>query len=203
MIKINLLKSTGLSAAPSSMMGTSVGFEASAGGDPKVAIGKFVAMLVFPLLLYVYEFSNLSSLKEQESAAVAEAQKLEEKKKAFGDAAPRVDKYKQQKAKIDRQMGVTRILAKNRLQVVKALDAIQELTPPQIWYSALVIDNGDVVAQGFASSYGDFQPYYNRISSSPLFSSFNPIKQESSPTDVNGRPAFKFEVRFHIGKAET
>jgi Tfp pilus assembly protein PilN len=203
MIKINLLRSTGLSAAPSTMMGTSAGFEATSGSEQKLALGKLGVLLLFPLLIYAYEYSNISTLKEQEASAVGEAQKLEDKKKSFGDAAPRVEKFKQQKAKIDRQMSVIRVLAKNRLQAVKALDAIQELTPPQIWYSALIIDNGDVVAQGFATSYADFQPFYNRISSSPIFSNFNPIKQESTPTDVNGRPAYKFEVRFHIGKAET
>ncbi len=203
MIKVNLLRSTGLGASPSTMMGTSAGFEASAANDQKVAIGKLLVLLIFPLLIYAYEYSNLSTLTEQKAAAEAEAQKIEDKKKSFGEAAPRVEKYKAQKAKIDRQMAVIRVLAKNRLQAVKALDAIQELTPSQIWYSSLVIDNGDVVAQGFATSYGDFQPYYNRISSSPIFSGFLPIKQESNPTDVNGRPAYKFEVRFHIGKAET
>ena len=203
MIRINLLRSTGLSAAPSTMMGASSGFEASGDLDQKVAIGKFAVLLIFPLLIYAYEYSNLSTLKEQQAAAEAEAQKIEDKKKSFGEAAPRVEKYKLQKAKIDRQMGVIRVLAKNRLQAVKALDAIQELTPPQIWYSSLVIDNGDVIAQGFASSYSDFQPYYNRISTSPIFSSFNPIRQESSPSDVNGRPAYKFEIRFHLGKAES
>lgn len=204
MIKINLLRSTGLQAGGiTTMMGTTAGFEASGANDQKVALGKLGVLLLFPLLVYAYEYSNLSTLKDQLQAVENEAQKIEAKKSSFGDAAPRVEKYKQQKEKIDRQMGVIRILAKNRLEAVKALDAIQELTPPQIWYSSLVIDNGDVVAEGFASSYADFQPYYNRISSSPIFSNFNPVKQENNPTDVNGRPAFKFEVRFHIGKAES
>jgi len=203
MIKVNLLRSSGLSAAPTTMLGTSVGFEAGAGVDEqKLALGKLAVLLVFPLLLYAYEYSNLSTLKEQQTTAEGEANALEQKKKAFGDAAPKVEKFKKQKAKIDRQMAVIRVLAKNRLQAVKALDAIQELTPKEIWYSELSIDNGDVVAKGFATAYSDFQPYYNRISSSPLFSGFNPVMQESSPTDVNGRPAYKFEVRFHIGRPE-
>jgi hypothetical protein len=202
MIKVNLLRSTGLSAAPT-MMGTSAGFEITGADEQKLALGKGAVIALFPLLLYAYEYSNLSTLKDQQATAEAEAKAIEDKKAAFGDAAPKVEKYKAQKAKIDRQMKVIRSLAKNRLQAVKALDAIQNLTPQQVWYDSLSIDNGDVIAKGFASSNSEFQGFYNAIQTSPLFSNFNPVVQDKDPTDVNGRPGYKFEVRFHIGKPES
>jgi Tfp pilus assembly protein PilN len=199
MIKVNLLRSTGLSSAPTM---SSSGGELSAADEKKLATGKAVVILVFPLLLFAYEYSNISALKTQLDTIDTEAKAIEAKKAAFGDAAPKVDKFKKMQRKIDRQMVVIKMLAKNRLTDVKALDAIQELTPNQVWFESLTIDNGIVSAKGYATSNSELQPFYNRISSSPLFSNFNLVTQDSTPVDVNGRPALKFEIRFSIGRPD-
>lgn len=200
MIKINLLRSTGFSAAPMTM-GTSSGIETGTGDQKKLAIGKLAVILVLPLLLYAYEYSNLSSLKTQFDAADNEAKAVEAKKAAFGDAGPKVEKYTKQKKKIDAQMLVIRALTKNRLREVKALDAIQEITPTQIWYDSLSFDGGEVTAKGYAVSDADLQTLYTRLSTSPLFSNFTPGASGATP-DPNGKQATKFECKFHIGRKD-
>jgi Tfp pilus assembly protein PilN len=200
MIRINLLRSTGFSSAPS-VMGMSSGTEMSGADQQKLAIGKLVVMLIFPLLLYGYEYSNLSGLKSQFDAADTEAKAVEAKKAAFGDAGPKVEKYTKQKKKIDAQMVVIRALTKSRLREVKALDAIQEITPPQIWYDSLTFDGGEVTAKGYAVSDADLQTLYSRLSTSPLFSNFTP-GASGGPPDPTGKSSTKFECKFRIGRQD-
>ncbi len=200
MIRINLLRSTGFSATPS-MMGTSSSIDVSGGDQKKLAFGKLAVMLIFPLLLYAYEYSNLSALKTQFEAADTAVKSVDAKKAAFGDAAPKVEKYTKQKKKIDAQMIVIRALTKDRLREVKALDAIQEITPPQIWYNSLSFEGGEVTAKGYAVTDADLQTLYARLSTSPLFSNFTP-GASGGPADPNGKQATKFECKFRIGKQD-
>lgn len=204
MIRVNLLRSTGLaSAAPA---GTMVGASASVDFSDnsavnKLAAGKIAVMAVFPLLLYAYEYSNVSSLQDQFKAVDSEATKTEEKKKAFGDVAPKVEKFSKQKKKIDRQMTVIRDLAKNRLREVKALDQIQKITPPSVWFTELTMAEGVVSAKGFSSSTDGVDQLFTALSNSPIFSDIRPGKTGGT-VDAQGNPSSSFEVTFRIGKAE-
>lgn len=199
MIRVNLLRSTGLASASPSSFGASIGFESGGENTQKLAIGKLVVILVFPLLLYAYEYSNLSSLQEQFATVDAEAKQLEAKKQTFGDAAPKVEKYTKLKRKIDYQMEEIRKLTKNRLREVKALDAIQEITPPQVWYDSLSFKDENVIVKGYALTDADLGTLYQRLSTSPLFSNFTPGTQGQSQ-DASGKTVTKFDCRFSLGK---
>lgn len=197
MIRINLLKSTGLTATPSVGGGGDVG----AVDQQKLGAAKLFVILLCPILLYAYEYSNISTLKAQVVAAEEEAKKVEAKKAAFGDAAPKVEKYTKLKAKIDSQMATIRSLTRNRLREVKALDSLQEITPSQVWYESITMNGGLVKAKGYSLTDEDLTALFSKLTNSAIFSRFEP-KSQTYATSASGAKIVKFDIEFRVGKQD-
>ncbi len=199
MIRVNLLRSTGLSASTSAM--SSGGGNVSSVDQQKMGGVKLVVILLFPILLYAYEYSNISSLKSQLASVQAESLKITAKKAAFGDTAPRVEKYTKQKAKIDSQMAVIGKFTKNRLREVKALDSLQEITPPQVWFETISMSGGLVRAKGYSLTDEGLTALFTKLTNSAIFSRFEP-KSQSYQNAANGSRVLKFDVEFHVGRQD-
>lgn len=197
MIRINLLRSTGMSAAAPAF-----GADGSVGvvvvDQQKIGAMKLVAILIFPILLYVYETMNVSSLESQRADIEAQAAAVEAKNAAYGDVGPRVERYTKEKQRIDSQLGIIRELAKNRLREVKALDSLQSLTPPQVWFDTIKIEGSLVKATGYSVSDDGLGALFSSLNNSPVFSRFEP-KAQSQTVSSSGERTVKFDVEFQIG----
>jgi Tfp pilus assembly protein PilN len=194
MIKINLLRTTGLQGAPQE-----AGAATSVDGRND-AYKKIAAILVGPLLLFAYENLTQTELRDelnQLNARVAEAQG---EKGRFGDQGPRVAKYTKEKERIDSETEVVKELARNRLREVKSLDAIQSLMPPKTWIRRLEIEGNTVSMEGYSITDSGVADLIRALESSVFFSRVEPksTSQEMLPTG----PVKKFELEFRIGKRE-
>ena len=197
MIKVNLLKNTGLEGAAIS---SQPGMHIVAVDQQKLAIGKVAVMLVFPGLVWVYESINISSLSQSLAAIQKQVTELDAEKQKYGDAAPKVEKFTKEKKRIDQHLDGIRELAKNRLREVKALDMLQTITPNQVWFDKILIDGSHVKATGYSNTDEGIETLYAQLSHSAMFSSFEP-KSQSQET-VNGQKVMRFDVEFRIGRSE-
>ena len=199
MIRINLLRSTGLTASP--VMGGLSDGDAMSADQGKVVGTKIVAMLFLPLLVYGYEYTHLAGLNSQLDAAVAQAAAVEKKKAVYGDAGPKVERFTKQKEKIDAQIAVIRSLTKNRLREVKALDSLQEITPPPVWFDDITMENGLVRAKGYSLTDEGLNELFAKLTNSAIFSRFEP-KSQTYKTAPDGTRTLAFEIEFRVGKQD-
>lgn len=206
MIRVNLLRTTGMTASAP----TSNPFGGGAGGgtslitvdSEKTAGAKLAVILLFPLLLYGYEYMTLSELETQRTQITNEASAVEGKRSAYGDAGPRVEKYKKEKERIDTQLNAIRELTKDRLRVLKTLDTLQTITNTitQVWFDSIKIDGPVVNVAGYSLTDEGLSTLFSSLNNSPFFSKLVPLKQEAA--QENGQRVVKFQVEFTIGRGE-
>jgi Tfp pilus assembly protein PilN len=197
MIRVNLLRNTGLDAA---IVGGQ-GIQVIAVDQQRNAIIKVFVSIVLPLVLYVYESINISNLQQAASQAEARVAAVEAEIAQYGDQGPRVEKFTKEKQRIDQHLDGIQAIAKNRLREVKALDNLQSLTPLQVWFEEVSIEGGLVKAKGFSNTDEGVATLYAKIQNEAMFSNFEPKSQEQDT--VNGVKVMKFEVEFRIGRQET
>ncbi|MES2963591.1 MAG: PilN domain-containing protein [Bdellovibrionota bacterium] len=195
MIRVNLLRNTGLDAA---VVG-GPGMQVVAVDQQRIAIVKLVVILLFVIALYIYEKINISNLQQAAAEISARVTEVEAKIAQYGDQGPRVEKFTKEKQRIGQHLEGVEAIAKDRLREVKALDNVQSITPVQVWFEKIVIRNGLVQAIGYSNTDEGVANFYAQLQNSPMFSSFEPKSQEQET--VNGAKAMKFEVEFRIGKA--
>lgn len=207
MIRVNLLRTTGMSAsAPTSNPfggGAPTGGTAIISVDSEKAGGaKLAVILIFPILLYAYEYMTISELEVKKTQVTNEATAIEGKRSAYGDAGPRVEKYKKEKERIDTQLNAIRELTKDRLRVLKTLDTLQTITNTitQVWFNSIKIEGPLVKVAGYSLSDEGLNTLFTALNSSPFFSKLVPLNQEAA--QENGQRVVKFQVEFTIGRGE-
>ncbi|RYZ74522.1 MAG: hypothetical protein EOP05_09165 [Proteobacteria bacterium] len=204
MIRVNLLRSTGMTPAAPAMggmfsgMGSGGGTSVAVVDQEKVGGIKLAVILCFPILLYAYEFMNISGLETEKAKVEAEAAAVEGKRAAYGDSGPKVEKYTKEKQRIDTQLATIRELTKTRLREVKTLDSLQSLTPAQVWFDSIKIEGNLVKASGYSITDEGLASLFQQLNSSPVFSKFEP-KSQTQSTSASGQRTVKFEVEFTIG----
>jgi Tfp pilus assembly protein PilN len=195
MIRVNMLRS--LSLAPGSP-GAITGNDILSPDIQKQAIYRLLLVLAFPLALYIYQLANISALEDLIVKANAQVKEIENKKAKFGDAAPKVKKFTDEKNRIDGQLETIRGLMRNRLREVKALDALQNVVPTRLWLTRITIDSGKVKLEGKALDDGAIDTFKGSMMSSPVFSQYTPAGQSKDPlTNID-----QFSAEFRIGRQE-
>lgn len=193
MIKINLLKNMG-------------GTEGGAGGVSvaitnetlRMVVLKVFATFILIIGLMIYENVNLSEIDDQIKKIQLNVQQVQAEKAKFGDAGPKIELYNKEKIRVDKELEVVRVIARNRLREVKALDAIQSLMPAKAWTKKIVIEGNLVKLDGYTSSDDGVNEIIRALEGSVYFSKVEPknTSQENRP----GGPVKRFELEFRIGK---
>ncbi len=200
MIRVNLLRNMGMSAATS--MGTSVvGSEIVSVDVRRQAAIKVVVILLFPMLMFIWEKLRLNSLQADRTQIQQRVDAVEAEKASFGSAAPRVEKANRLKSKIEKEAGVIRELAKNRLREVKVLDQLQSVFPSGAWLDQVTMENGKIVLDGFALNEGSLTELLQALKANVYFSQPNPKGTSLVNNPLLGSVT-KFNVEFNVGRQE-
>lgn len=194
MIKINLLKNMGLAQGIAS--------EASVltPETVKLTVAKIFAILIFPLILLVYERSTLSEFEDALQKVREKVQAAQAARAKFGDAGPKIEMYNKEKLRVDKELEVVRTIARNRLREVKSLDAIQSLMPAKTWIKKISIDNNVAKVEGYTSSNEGVTDFIHALEANVNFSKVEP--KYTSQETIAGGIVKKFELEFRIGKQE-
>jgi Tfp pilus assembly protein PilN len=193
MIKVNLLRNTGMAQAGDLNL-------MAASPDVKRAMGiRVLVILLFPFALYIYESISIHQAQRELDEWKAKVATLTAEKAKYGDAAPRIEKASKQKALVEKKLDAIRGIARSRLREVKTLDALQTLIPPRTWIRRVSMDGNLVSLEAFSSSSEGVTEFIRALDSSVFFSKVEPKKtmQETTPAGVVVK---KFELEFHIGK---
>lgn len=131
MIKINLLKSYNL--ADSDVLK-----EMEELKHVKVEMMKRVfVVLLGPMALYAYEYSNIPDLAAQRTAAQTQLTQLTEFNQKKEAMAKEIVKYEEDKKRINRQTRFLERVSKERLYPVELLNKVAEIIPRGVWLNSL------------------------------------------------------------------
>jgi Tfp pilus assembly protein PilN len=125
---------------------------------------------------------------------------IRSEKDTFGDAAPIVQKYNEQKESLEKQIKVLESLTENRLREVKLLDAVQSITPPKAWIEHISITNGKASMSGFAPEESAVSGLYRSLEANVLFSNVK-VKSEAIESPNVGLVQ-RFEFSFNAGRVK-
>lgn len=185
-------------------MGTSLG--GSAGEIISVDVRRQAAVkaaiiLMFPMLLFIWEKLRINSLEAEKTQIQQRVQAAEAEKASFGSAAPRVEKANKLKMKIETEIKVIRELAKNRLREVKALDQLQSVLPGGTWLSEVSMTGGNVVLNGMALNEGSLTELLTALNSNVFFSMVQPKGTALQSIPELGSVT-TFNIEFRVGRSE-
>jgi Tfp pilus assembly protein PilN len=185
MIRVNLLRNFGKAAAPSANTSVGEGFGATiVGSAPASSQNEMVLKVVFlilPLLgvwgygMYIdsEKANELKKVQGQMQAMQAEVTRLQPEIEA-------VDRFKKEKAQLQRQINTIKDLSKSRLQNVKALDAFHDIVPPKAWLTKLKFEGSAVTIEGYAKEDSVVVGFMKGLKTSIFFTNVRLIKTVES-----------------------
>lgn len=197
MIRINLLRNLGLAASGTSMTGGS-GDIISVDVRRQAAV-RMVVILLFPLLLLIWENLKINSLEAQKAQTQQRVDAVEGEKASFGSAGPRVEKANKLKQKIQREITVIRELAKNRLREVKALDQLQSVLPAGVWLKKVTMESGKISMVGTALTSASVTELLTALNSNVFFSQVEPKGTKSQTHETLGNVT-EFQIQCRVGR---
>lgn len=192
MIKVNLLKTAGATVGVSATPG-----EAPSSEVQKQAGIRLGAILGAIAILYIYNMFVVSAQQDRLRAINQEIADIEQQKLALGPTTPLVEKYNAEKKTIEGQLEVLRVLARNRLREVKALDAIQTLMSEKTWLKELKTEGGMLSMSGYSLTDDGITDLIRALDSSVFFSDL--VVRSTSEERLENSVVKKFDVEFKIG----
>jgi type IV pilus assembly protein PilN len=197
MIKINLLRNLGSGA----VVGTSVQTDMPLSQEAQKQFAyRFGVICLAVGALILYEKIQLSVQQGEIDAVTTKINSVRAEKEKYGDAAPIVQKYNEQKVKLDAQIKILEGLTENRLREVKLLDTIQSVLPQKAWLDELSMDQGKVMMKGFVPDDQGVSSLYSALETNVLFSNVK-VKSEAMDLPSIGS-AHKFEFTYNAGKVK-
>jgi hypothetical protein len=160
MIKVNLLKGKGANTKTQARANYTDDLEdlnfdeevgSGGGGDPKVIV-KFLMMLVFPALLYVYEWYNIGVLDETIRNLQSQKSILDGEVNKLKPEFDRLKSLKEANDELNRKIKIVKDLGRLRLREIKAIDHLQSITPEQVWLTNVEYKNTDFKVEGYATN---------------------------------------------------
>ncbi|MCB9026158.1 MAG: PilN domain-containing protein [Bdellovibrionaceae bacterium] len=131
MIRVNLLRNQAASLADFNEV-----------VDPnKVALKNLFIISLLTLILFLYEYQNISGLKSSLNQLNIQSQQLlaqVEEKKIFSEEAK---KLQTQLVQVKERLQIIRSLSKNRFIELKSLDLLQSILPDRVWFDRLTYGN--------------------------------------------------------------
>lgn len=159
---------------------------------------RFLIMLIFPLLLYAYEFQNIPSLSSKLQSKNSHLQSLMQKNEQAKGAVEEIKKFKEDQARLQKQIDTLDGLQKERLREVKILDNLQKDIPEKVWLTRLDFQDKNLIMLGIAVADSELTVLMENLTKSIFFKQVNLVKSSEYPTD---RGTFKkFEISCVIDK---
>ena len=146
---------------------------ASESGDANnFDLGVKAALFVVPLLLtFGYRQFLVSRAEAEHVRLTKEHTEADKKLKRHHDAALRdIERFEEEKKRLNSELDVIKTLSKERLKNVKSLDAMQTIIPNSAWLSSLKIKADKVEIDGFAVNDVVVSEFMQLLSSSIFFS---------------------------------
>lgn len=197
MIRVNLLKNriqTTPDATAIDDADFSQGFEIREGqGSPAV---NFLLMVLFVVLMVVYESFFVSALKEETSRLQQQAATMETQVQQRQQESQEALKVQGEIRELETKIEILKSLSKNRLIELKALDQLQTLIPDKVWLERIEYDDQKFDLRGFAMSDEDLTDFLKLLEERTFF--VNVILLQARETDSPQGTVKEFQITANL-----
>lgn len=147
---------------------------------------------VIVLLLYFAKFAQISSAKNEITAANA---KINELKAKIG----KLDEVKKLKDEVKRKLDILEELRKNKSGPAKRLATLSDVTPDQLWLESYKESAGDVKISGVSTNEELIAQFIRAIEASPDYEKVELLVSEQK--DLAGAKLKRFDLTLRLEKA--
>lgn len=160
MIRINLAKTHSYQSTGTQ---TAIAMDQASLGGPHPVV-KVVCMLAIVVLVYGYEYYNLSSIKTRYAQKQAQLQQLQNEVTQFGSVTNVVTDLVKEKKQLDDKLAVIQKISKKRAFKLKAIQFVQESVLQDLWLKGLTINNESMNITGYSLSPTSVQQIVKTLS---------------------------------------
>ncbi|MGE0632390.1 MAG: PilN domain-containing protein [Pseudobdellovibrionaceae bacterium] len=201
MIRVNLIGKVTTNAAGNLNIKED-GLESNPKERNKAAV-HFIAILLFPVGLYMYEFSVVPPLEKEKRTIQAELDEARAFNVQYQALSEELKRFEEDRQKLNAQIGAVEALSVDRLKVVRALDALQTLIPEKAWLLKVSYDydKSTLIVEGLAVGDPDVTGFLDALSKSIYFGQVNLRRSQEQllPDDKMGK---RFEIGLTMEQAK-
>lgn len=180
-MRINLAKSVPIVGGTGT--GTNTGIDSIDGVETDVTTiqkqgaMRLLIMLLLPIALYVYETQNIPAMRSTLSSKQTLLESLQAKNEQAKGAVEEIKKFKEDQAKLQKQIDTLDALQKERLLEVKILDNLQKDIPEKVWLESIEFNDGKMTLKGFAMTGQDLTVFFESLSKSAFLQESHLVKE--------------------------
>jgi type IV pilus assembly protein PilN len=153
-----------------------------------------VIVFVIPLIFSFGQKEYKKSVSDSDLKRVEmENQALQAKLRTLDPAVKEVEKYQEEKKRLDSQLEVIKQLSKERLKNVKSLDSLQAIIPAKAWLTSLKLEDKKVDIEGLAVDDIVVSEFMQAMSSTIYFSNVTLISSEEAKRSEGVVKKFKIK----------
>ncbi|MFK8138520.1 MAG: PilN domain-containing protein [Bdellovibrionales bacterium] len=190
MIEINLLRGLG-GVSGLTATSTQTSTSQSVYFDPKDIAVKLVVCLIPVMILYAGDLYLQGVANDNYKKKLKARDKLKKELVGFGNQVKQVKKIQEEKARLEKRMNTIKVLSKERLINVKALDALHNVIPKQAWLNDISIKEKQVEMSGLATEDVIVSRLLENLEESIFFTNVNLIETSVSKTASGVAKTFK------------
>ncbi|MDZ4677829.1 MAG: PilN domain-containing protein [Oligoflexia bacterium] len=177
MIRVNLLKDsrdrgTSTVLGGGTFLGGSDSVEGGESARPDLLI-KIVMFIVPVIFLYGYQQYTAGIAEAQMEVLKQQSDQIDTQLKALDPVVKELERFEEEKRKLNSQLDIIKRLSKERLKNVKSLDALQGIIPAKAWLSQLKIVENKVELEGFATDDIVISDFMQSLDSSIYFTNIS------------------------------
>ena len=156
MLKINLLKNRGATGPakeePTFASGDTIQFSVEDSSDQSGIVVKVIIILIFPVLLYAYEWYNISQLETQAAAVQSQLTNIQNQVNALKPEADKAKLITQEYDAFRKKIELIKEIGKKRLREIRALDHLQNIIPEKAWFTTIKFEENRFTIEGVVAN---------------------------------------------------
>lgn len=181
MIKINLAPSAqGKNTTAGAAFGEAA---ADASEIQKQGAIRLLVLLIIPLAIYAYELQLIPGLQGKLNSKRNVLTSLKQKNDQAKGAVEEIKKFKEDQAKLQKQIDTLEGLRKERLKEVKILDNLQKDIPDKVWLTKIDFQESKLSLSGLATADVELTGFMENLSRSVFLHEVNLVRSSEQPSE--------------------
>jgi type IV pilus assembly protein PilN len=183
MIKVNLVKVIPIVNPSTGIIDSTEGIDLAATDIQRQGVIRLLILAIVPLALYGYELQNIPELQSRLSSKNAVLTSLTEKNERAKGAVEEIGKFKEDQARLQKQIDTLEGLQKERLREVKILDNLQKDIPEKVWLTRMEFQDTTLKLSGAATADVEVSTFMDNMSRSVFLRDVSLLKSDSEKTE--------------------
>lgn len=176
MIRINLAKSVPIAPTGTNAVEGTQTIELGSADVQRQGVLRLLILAIVPFALWAYEFQNLPDLQSRLNSKNTVLRSLTAKNEEAKGAVDEIAKFKEDQARLQKQIDTLEGLQKERLREVKILDNLQKDIPEKVWLTRMEFADTNLKITGAATADLEISAFMDNLGKSVFLKDVSLIK---------------------------